>query len=220
MTDTNTEREQLVEQCLKLGLKKPHPNIGIETLRARVQQALADLPEESVSQVATEDQEELLIQQAIAEANKPEKSQDYVKEMTPEEREAAAAKLVESPEQRINRKRREAKQLVRIKLTCMNPAKSSWDGEFITTGNAFVPTIKRFVPFNNPNGWHVERMILNQLKERKCQIWVNSRDDRGNPIKVSEIIDEFNIVELDPLTPEELRNLQTEQAMANRIGDS
>ena len=115
------------------------------------------------------------------------------------------------------RKRKEASELVRIRVTCMNPAKKEWDGEIITTGNSAVGTFKKYVPYNNEDGWHVPRIIYNQLLERKCQIFVTDKDGRGNKVRKGKMIREFAIEVLPQLTAEELRELAQRQAMAKAI---
>lgn len=124
---------------------------------------------------------------------------------------------VESEEQRRARKKREANEMIRIRLTCMNPAKKEWEGEIFTSGNSLVGSFTKFVPFNNDEGWHVPRIILNQIQERRCQIFVTTRDARGNTSRKGKLIKEFAVEILPNLTPEELHELATRQAMAKSI---
>ena len=46
----------------------------------------------------------------------------------------------ETKEQKRLRLLQEATKLVRIRVTCMNPAKKEWEGEIITVGNNVVGT--------------------------------------------------------------------------------
>ncbi len=110
-----------------------------------------------------------------------------------------------------------ASELVRIRLTCMNPAKKEWEGEIFTVGNAAVGTFKKFIPFNADEGWHVPRIILEQLQERQCQVFVTSRDKRGNTTRQGKLIKEFAVEILPALTEEELKDLAQRQAMAKSI---
>lgn len=137
--------------------------------------------------------------------------------VAPEVEVAPVIAAVESENQRRLRVRREAGELVRIRVTCMNPAKSEWDGEIFTTGNSLVGTFSKYVPFNNDEGWHVPRMILNMMQERMCQIFVSSKDSRGNTTRKGKQIREFAIEVLPNLTPEELHELAQRQAMAKSI---
>ena len=111
----------------------------------------------------------------------------------------------------------EALKLVRIRLTCLNPAKKEWDGEIITAGNSLIGSVKKFVPFNADDGWHVPHVIYQQLKERQCQIFYTATDARGNKVRKGKLIKEFAIEVLPPLTKEELDELARRQAMAKAI---
>ena len=120
----------------------------------------------------------------------------------------------ESPAAKKLRLKREGLKLVRVRITCMNPTKKEWEGEIFTVSNNAVGTVKRYVPYNAEDGWHVEQILLNQLRERQCQIFVTEKDSRGNKIRKGKLIREFAIEVLDPLTEEELRDLAQRQAMA------
>ena len=111
----------------------------------------------------------------------------------------------------------EALKLVRIRLTCLNPAKKEWEGEIITVGNSLIGTVKKFVPFNADDGWHVPHVIYQHLKERQCQIFQTATDARGNKVRKGKLIKEFAIEVLPPLTKEELDELARRQAMAKAI---
>lgn len=111
----------------------------------------------------------------------------------------------------------EALKLVRIRLTCLNPAKKEWEGEIITVGNSLIGSVKKFVPFNADDGWHVPHVIYQQLKERQCQIFYTATDARGNKVRKGKLIKEFAIEVLPPLTKEELEELARRQAMAKAI---
>lgn len=134
------------------------------------------------------------------EAKEPE-----VKAIPATEETAAARKL---------RLQREAMALVRVRVTCMNPAKKEWEGELITVGNSNIRTITKYVPFNADEGWHIPRIMLNQLQERMCQVFYTTKDDRGNNVRRGKLIKEFAIEILPPLTQEELKDLAQRQAMA------
>jgi hypothetical protein len=110
-----------------------------------------------------------------------------------------------------------ANELLRIRVSCMNPAKKEWEGELFTAGNSVVGSFTKFVPFNAEDGWHVQRIIYNQLKERQCQIFYTVKDSRGNNVRKGKLIKEFAIEILPNLTPEELQELAQRQAMAKSI---
>ena len=124
---------------------------------------------------------------------------------------------VETEGQKRQRLRRQAAELIRIRVTCMNPAKREWEGEIITAGNSAVGTFKKYIPFNADEGWHVPRIIYNQLVERECQVFVSTKDGRGNSIRKGKTIKEFAIEVLPQLTQKELDELARRQAMAKAI---
>lgn len=130
----------------------------------------------------------------------------------------APVAAAESEADRKARKRREASELIRIRVTCMNPFKKEWEGEIFTAGNSAVGTFKKYVPFNADEGWHVPRIIYNQMVERQCQIFVTRKDGRGNSVREGKLIKEFAIEVLPQLTASELEELARRQAMANSVG--
>ena len=146
------------------------------------------------------------IKAAQAEGEGSVGEQNEVKTSTGTDEESSAAKKV--------RLKREGLKLVRVRITCMNPTKKEWEGEIFTVSNNAVGTVKRYVPYNVEDGWHVEQILLNQLRERQCQIFVTEKDSRGNKIRKGKLIREFAIEVLEPLTEEELHDLAQRQAMA------
>ena len=139
---------------------------------------------------------------------------------TPEEKgvpDVVAVKEEETEGAKRFRLRREANELVRIRVTCMNPAKAEWEGEIFTAGNSTVGSFSKFIPFNADEGWHVPRIILNQIQQRQCQIFVSVRDGRGNTTRKGKLIKEFAVELMPALTPKELADLAQRQAMAKTI---
>lgn len=129
----------------------------------------------------------------------------------------AAEPVVETEPMRLRRIKREALALVRIRLTCMNPAKKDWDGEIITSGNSLIGTVAKFVPFNAEAGWHVPHIIYEQLVARQCQIFVERKLANGARVREGKLIREFAIEVLPSLTETELHDLAQRQAMAKTI---
>jgi hypothetical protein len=129
----------------------------------------------------------------------------------------AAAPVLETAGQRRVRQKRTALALVRIRVTCMNPAKKEWDGEIFTVGNATLGSVRKFVPFNADEGWHVPHVIYEVMKDRQCQVFVTSKDARGNVMRKGKLIKEFAIEVLDQLTQAELDEMARRQAMSKAI---
>ena len=178
MLETQDELSVLKARADLLGIGY-HPSIGLEKLKAKLNQALAPA----------------------------EKETDETKEN----------QVGETEKERRIRLKNEAAALVRIRLTCMNPNKREWNGEIITAGNRTVGTFKKYIPFNAEEGWHVPKIIYNQLVERQCQIFYSVKDARGQSTRRGKLIKEFAIEVLPPLTQVELDELARRQAMAKAI---
>lgn len=134
-----------------------------------------------------------------------------------EEEQSEVTQRVETEDERRRRQIAYATELIRVRVTCMNPAKSEWEGELFTAANAVVGTHKKFVPFNNDSGWHVPRIILNMMEERQCQIFHTVTDRQGNKTRQGKLIKEFAIEILPNLTKEELKDLAQRQAASHAI---
>lgn len=165
-----------------------HPSIGVEKLRDKLAAATAAEPPVAKPE-------------APAAASVPD----------------APVAVVETEHQMRLRLKQEATRLVRIRLTCMNPAKKDWDGEIITVGNTLVGSISKYVPYNAEDGWHVPHMMFEFLKERQCQIFVTTKSRNGVTVRQGKMIKEFAIEELPPLTLAEIEELARRQAMAKSV---
>jgi hypothetical protein len=139
----------------------------------------------------------------------------------PAEGEAAQATdedAVETIAQKRRRIRGEALKLVRVRITCLNPAKKEWEGEIFTVGNSLIGSHTKYVPFNaGDDGYHVTQILLNQLKQRQCQIFYTAKDERGNKVRKGKLIKEFGIEILPQLTPVELKELASRQALSRAV---
>lgn len=132
------------------------------------------------------------------------------------------ASAAEAPKEDIATKRAalraEAMKLVRVNITNMNPFKRDIESEIVSAGNAYVGTVKRCIPFNTSEGWHVEQILLNTLRERKCQVFRTIKGTNGQPDRrESQLINEFAIEVLPPLTEKELTELARRQAIAKAV---
>lgn len=178
---TQDELTVLKERAKQLGLTF-HPNIGLDTLRERVNAAI-------------QGQKENLEKEG--------------ENCTPEE----AIPVKESRNEYRKRKRLEAAELVRIRVTCMNPHKSAYEGEIFTAGNAVVGTFRKYVAFNVE--WHVPRIIYLFMTNKEFQHFYTTKDSKGRKVQRGKLVKEFAIEVLPPLTPDELKDLAQRQAMAS-----
>lgn len=113
-------------------------------------------------------------------------------------------------------KRKEASRLVRCRITCMNPNKRDHEGEILAVGNQFF-TFKKFVLFNTD--YHLPKILLDNLKERQCQIFIHAKDSKGNKTMKGKLIKEYGIEILDPLTPDELNDIKQRQLATKSIDE-
>jgi hypothetical protein len=132
----------------------------------------------------------------------------------PEDEKPVASVPAETEGQMKSRMKREALRLVRIRVTCMNPLKSEWDGELLTVGNTLIGTVTKFVPFNVEDGWHVPQIMLEMMQQRQCQTFYTVKNALGQKVRKGKLIKEFAIEILPDLTERELKDLAQRQAMA------
>ena len=178
------ELATLMARAKKMGLK-PHHKSGVEKLKGMIADALSGKPRKD--EIITVD---------------PMNSGE-VKHPT----------LPKSTGTRPD-KRKHAARLIRVHISNMDPNKREWEGAIYTVSNSVVGTFKKYVPFNNEEGWHVPWIMLEMMKERKCQIFNTVKNSRGNKIRVGKVINELSIDTLPPLTTAELKALALKQAMA------
>ena len=183
------ELASLKQRATMMGISF-HPSIGLEKLREKVNAAVTgETPKE----------------EAEADSASIAAAADAINNK------------VETPAQKAKRLKDDAARLIRIRLQCMNPAKSEWPGEIISVGNSVVGNFSKFVPFNADEGWHVPNIIYKALMDRQCQVFTTVTDSRGNKTRKGKLIREFSIEILPNLTAEELHDLAQRQAMAGSI---
>ncbi len=110
---------------------------------------------------------------------------------------------------------KENMQLVRLRITNMDPKKKDLPGEIITVANGVLGTVRKFVPFGEvtEDGYHVPYILYKQLKARKF-LNIRTYKDRknNNEIKVEQNwVPEFALEILPPLTKEEIARLGAAQ---------
>jgi len=194
---TGSDLEALKIQATKLGISF-HPNIKEEKLIDKINSHEASGESIQAAQMLSVS-EITELQQLRAEKAEREAKQ--------------VIKPVENENQKRARIIREAGKLMRIRVSCMNPNKRDWEGEMYTVANRYVK-FKKYVPFNNDEGWHVPKMMVDHLISRECQIFYTIKDGRGNKTRQGKLIKELNVEIMPDLTAEELQKLAQRQAMA------
>ena len=133
--------------------------------------------------------------------------------------EAVEEPVTETTGQKKARLRREAQKLVRVQISCMNPNKADWPGEIIAISNDVIGTVKKFIPFNSPEGYHVPECLLNVVKARQFRHFYKAKNKRGEMESRSKWKPEFSIQELPPLTEEELKDIALRQQAQARLDE-
>ena len=197
-TVQNTEEELsiLKQRARMMGVEFSN-NIGLETLKQRIQEKLdgKDAAAES---------------QASAPAPLVDPTEQQASAPKPQKVRTLRQMLIE-----------EQMKLVRIRIQNLDPKKKDLPGEIITVANEYLGTVRKYVPYGEvtDNGWHVPYCIYELLKARKFQNLRTFTDRRneGN-IRVEQgWAQEFSIEVLPPLTAEELRKLANAPAAAGAV---
>lgn len=207
-----TELEILKQRADTLGVNYSN-NIGLDTLRERVNAAMEGEKNE-------EDEDEDENQDENQDDDKEEQKEEA--DENPLDPDAIPSlKGLKGGQRKMairNHLRKTALSLVRVRIANVNPAKKDLPGEILTTGNKYIGTVKRFVPFGEltDDGWHIERCLLDMMRERKF-LQIRHRRDRktGTNITETRYVREFSIEELPALTKEELERLARVQAASN-----
>lgn len=114
--------------------------------------------------------------------------------------------------------RAKALRLVRVNITNLDPSEAQLDSVLITATNKYTGKVSRVVPFNVD--WHVEEILLNQMKNQK---FVMRREKKGPGQKFgikqydTGYVKKYQIEVLPMLTPEELERLAADQRAAGSI---
>lgn len=182
------EKSMLMQRARLMGLNVSN-NIGLETLRKRIQDHLDGKQEDNKPEVPA------MADPAIAKA---------------------PAGKVKSLRQHLHD---DAMRLVRVRIANLDPKKKDLQGEIITVANEYLGTVRKFVPYGEvtDGGYHIPMCIYNLLRKRKF-LNIRTTKSKNGEIKVEQNwASEFSIEVLPPLTPEELKQLATAQIAAGSV---
>jgi hypothetical protein len=181
---------------------KYHPNIGVDKLKEKIAYQQEEIANNAASPKATD------------ESDSQEEQDALNNNMDISEAKKDAPITHETTGQRRVRLRREATKLVRVRVTNMNPLKSALKGEIFSVGNAQIGFIKKFVPFNAEQGWHIPQIILTHIQNKKFLTHYEANIG-GKKIKKHRLVPEYAVEILPPLTAEELKDLAQRQLAAS-----
>lgn len=131
-----------------------------------------------------------------------------------QENEPKASKA-KSKMQRREELRKEKMKLVRCRITCMNPHKREWQGEWFSAGNAVLGFHTKYVLFDHE--YHLTQMMVDILKTKVFRQTKDVPDGKGGKYRKNFFPKEYNIEILNPLTQEELDALAADQAKRQAI---
>lgn len=190
-----TELDALKLRAQQMGIKH-HPNIGVDKLKEKINEV-----------------------REAGGVTQPEAETESETANTKDAKNEDAVEATETKAEQRTRSRKEASRLRRVRITCMNPMKSEWEGEIFTCGNGVVGNFKKYVPFDVE--WHVPQIILNMIEARKYQSFYTVRDKRtGQSGRKGKIVKEFSVEILPDLTEAELKALAQRQAMARGTAEA
>jgi len=114
----------------------------------------------------------------------------------------------------------DAMKLIRVIVRPNDPLKLESTGDVFTVGSDTINrgrAVKKFVPYNNEEGWHVPNVILENIKAAECQIFkkvTRNGQDSMEAVKIKA----YNVEELPALTQAELTKLGQRQKSTGTIG--
>jgi hypothetical protein len=191
------ELSMLKQRADLMGIKYS-PNIGVASLKAKIEEKKTAPVEPAPVDAAYAAEELATINAAAAVANGDIFTQG----------------VRETPAQINMKRRQEALKLVRIRVTNMNPLKGNLKGDIFSVGNSQIGFIKKFVPYNVDAGWHVPQIILTHMQQKKYMTHYEVKI--GNKkVKKHRLVPELAIEILPPLTAAELQELKQRQLMAS-----
>ena len=191
-----SELDMLKARATMMGVEFSN-NIGIDTLRARVNAAM--------------------------EGSEAPKEVSKAKDDAPEVNALTGEAADVDPDAGLTTRQilqRDQMKLVRVRITNLDPKKKDLQGEVITVANEFLGTVRKFVPFGEvtDEGYHIPYCIYNMLSERVFLHIRTFKDKRTGQIQIEQKeVREFALEVLPPLTPKELAALATAQHAAGGL---
>lgn len=103
-------------------------------------------------------------------------------------------------------------KLVRVIITPNDATKRDLKGEYFSTGNSVLGTIKRFIPFGVE--WLVENILVKNIKEREYQYLQTTENKLGVGTIQSRFLPAYQVIVLPLPTKEEIEELAKAQAIS------
>jgi hypothetical protein len=114
----------------------------------------------------------------------------------------------------------DAMKLIRVIVRPNDPLKRESGGEIFTYGSSVIKegkAIKKYVPFNNEEGWHIPNIIYQNIIATECQIFkkvTRNGQDTMEAIKIKA----YNVEVLPALTQAEIDKIAVRQKSTSSVG--
>jgi hypothetical protein len=192
------ELDSLKQTATTMGITF-HPNIGLDKLKAKIEAVRSPVALDEEVTIEEEYAGEELETIAVAAAG------SRLSTYTPNAK-VTAAELK-------NKRKQDATRLVRIRVTNMNPIKGNIKGEIISAGNAEIGFVKKMIPYNAEQGWHVPNILLTVLRNKKFMSHYEVKIGNRR-VKRHRLVPEYAIEVMEPLTGKEIGELKQRQIIA------
>ncbi len=184
-------------------------NTGEGTLRGKI---MKDLEKKAQADIlgSEDDDEEIMVSKVVKKKAAPTLTELAL--MDP--------KWVKDTALRRQIVRARALQLVRVKITNLDPGDAQLNGAIISVQNKYTGKIAKYIPFGeeSENGYHIPKIIFDHLKEQKFAL---RKEIKGGQFGVKKyktsLIAKFNLEVLPPLNKKELENLAQAQRASHAI---
>jgi len=111
-------------------------------------------------------------------------------------------------------------KLIRVIVRPNDPLKLESRGEIFSFGNSVSnggKVIKKYVPFNNEEGWHIPNIIFENIKAAECQIFKKVTRN-GQETMEPQKIKAYNVEVLSDLTQDEVDKIAIRQRTTSSVG--
>jgi len=115
---------------------------------------------------------------------------------------------------------KDAMEMIRVIVRPNDPLKLESAGEIFTVGNSDANggrAVKKYVPYNNDEGWHIPNMIYQNIKAAECQIFKKITRN-GQDSMEATTIKAFNVEILPNLTQAEIDKIAIRQKSTSSVG--
>jgi hypothetical protein len=114
----------------------------------------------------------------------------------------------------------DAMKLIRVIVRPNDPLKLESGGEIFTYGSNVInngKAVKKYIPFNNEEGWHIPNIIYQNIIATECQIFkkvTRNGQDTMEAVKIKA----YNVEVLPALTQAEIDKIAIKQKATSSVG--